>query len=272
MISRHTPLLHRRCLGMSARSPAHRCDQPRDRRGDRPHRGGHGGRCRSRGGGGAAGVRAYLAAGRWPSGSRCWSGSDLLEERTEEFARRSPPRWARRSLRPRGAVPLRHRARARAIEVLARFAFEERRSTASTCVREPIGVVGLITPWNWPLNQIACKVAPALAAGCTMVLKPSEMAPLNACSSPRSCTSRHAAGRLQHGQRHRRRGRRGHVGASRRRHGLASPARPAPASLVAQAAAATSSAWRRNWAASRPTSSCPTPISPTRRAKRRRAA
>jgi aldehyde dehydrogenase (NAD+) len=47
-------------------------------------------------------------------------------------------------------------------------------------VREPIGVVGLITPWNWPLNQITCKVGPALAAGCTMVLKPSEIAPLDA--------------------------------------------------------------------------------------------
>ena len=47
-------------------------------------------------------------------------------------------------------------------------------------VREPIGVCGFITPWNWPINQIACKVAPALAAGCTMVLKPSEIAPLSA--------------------------------------------------------------------------------------------
>ena len=46
--------------------------------------------------------------------------------------------------------------------------------------KEPIGVCGFITPWNWPLNQIACKVAPALAAGCTMVLKPSEIAPLDA--------------------------------------------------------------------------------------------
>ena len=46
-------------------------------------------------------------------------------------------------------------------------------------VREAIGVVGLITPWNWPLNQIVCKVAPALAAGCTMVLKPSEIAPIS---------------------------------------------------------------------------------------------
>ncbi len=44
--------------------------------------------------------------------------------------------------------------------------------------REPIGVVGMITPWNWPLNQITCKVAPAIAAGCTMVLKPSEIAPV----------------------------------------------------------------------------------------------
>jgi aldehyde dehydrogenase (NAD+)/betaine-aldehyde dehydrogenase len=50
----------------------------------------------------------------------------------------------------------------------------------SRVVREPIGVLGAITPWNYPLNQIACKVAPALAAGCTVVLKPSEVTPLNA--------------------------------------------------------------------------------------------
>jgi betaine-aldehyde dehydrogenase len=50
----------------------------------------------------------------------------------------------------------------------------------STVVREPVGVVGAITPWNYPLHQIAAKVAPALAAGCTVVLKPSEVAPLNA--------------------------------------------------------------------------------------------
>ena len=63
-------------------------------------------------------------------------------------------------------------------KVLGSFQFEEQRG--STLMRkEPIGVCGLITPWNWPLNQIACKVAPALAAGCTMVLKPSEIAPLS---------------------------------------------------------------------------------------------
>jgi aldehyde dehydrogenase (NAD+) len=50
----------------------------------------------------------------------------------------------------------------------------------STVLREPVGVVGAITPWNYPLNQIACKVAPALAVGCTVVLKPSEVTPLNA--------------------------------------------------------------------------------------------
>lgn len=62
------------------------------------------------------------------------------------------------------------------LQVLRDYAFEERIG-AAMLVREPIGVVGMITPWNWPLNQIACKVAPALAAGCTMVLKPSELAP-----------------------------------------------------------------------------------------------
>jgi aldehyde dehydrogenase (NAD+) len=68
---------------------------------------------------------------------------------------------------------------AEAIRVLRDYAFET--ALGSTLLRrEPIGVCVLITPWNWPLNQIAAKVAPALAAGCTMVLKPSELAPLDA--------------------------------------------------------------------------------------------
>lgn len=65
------------------------------------------------------------------------------------------------------------------LEVLKSYDFEEALGTAMI-VREPIGVIGMITPWNWPLNQIACKVAPALAAGCTMVLKPSEFTPSSA--------------------------------------------------------------------------------------------
>jgi aldehyde dehydrogenase (NAD+) len=68
---------------------------------------------------------------------------------------------------------------ATARKVLADFEFEKEMGT-TLITREPIGVCALITPWNWPINQIACKVAPALAAGCTMVLKPSEVAPLNA--------------------------------------------------------------------------------------------
>lgn len=64
-------------------------------------------------------------------------------------------------------------------QLLAETKFEEPIGT-SLVVREPVGVVGCITPWNYPLHQIAAKVAPALAAGCTVVLKPSEVAPLNA--------------------------------------------------------------------------------------------
>jgi aldehyde dehydrogenase (NAD+) len=63
--------------------------------------------------------------------------------------------------------------------VLASYEFEQARG-GTKIVREPIGVCGFITPWNWPMNQIACKVAPALAVGCTMVLKPSEIAPFSA--------------------------------------------------------------------------------------------
>jgi aldehyde dehydrogenase (NAD+) len=68
---------------------------------------------------------------------------------------------------------------ATAIDVLKNFEFEEQHG-ATLVVKEPIGVCGLITPWNWPINQIAVKVYPALATGCTMVLKPSEVAPYSA--------------------------------------------------------------------------------------------
>jgi len=66
-----------------------------------------------------------------------------------------------------------------AIDALKSYKFEEAVGSAMV-VKEPIGVCGLITPWNWPMNQIAVKVAPALAAGCTMILKPSEIAPFDA--------------------------------------------------------------------------------------------
>ncbi|MFT4800209.1 MAG: aldehyde dehydrogenase (NAD+), partial [Candidatus Azotimanducaceae bacterium] len=68
---------------------------------------------------------------------------------------------------------------ATAMQIMKDFQWEEQKGRYFLR-REPVGVCGLITPWNWPINQISCKVAPALAAGCTMVLKPSEVAPINA--------------------------------------------------------------------------------------------
>jgi aldehyde dehydrogenase (NAD+) len=64
------------------------------------------------------------------------------------------------------------------LEVLKTFEFDEVLNN-TLITREPIGVCGFITPWNWPMNQITCKVGPALATGCTMVLKPSEVAPMS---------------------------------------------------------------------------------------------
>ena len=65
-----------------------------------------------------------------------------------------------------------------ALETLKNYDFEQQKD-GLFIRKEAIGVVGMITPWNWPINQIACKVAPALAAGCTMILKPSEVAPVS---------------------------------------------------------------------------------------------
>ncbi len=86
----------------------------------------------------------------------------------------APSSLSRKAQAPAGLAHLLETAK-----VLEHFKFEELKG--STLMRkEPVGVCGLITPWNWPMNQIVCKVAPALAAGCTMVLKPSEFAPLSA--------------------------------------------------------------------------------------------
>ena len=69
---------------------------------------------------------------------------------------------------------------ATAIDVLKKFHFEEQRG-ATMMVKEPIGVCGMITPWNWPINQVTVKVFPALATGCTVVLKPSQESHFSAC-------------------------------------------------------------------------------------------
>jgi aldehyde dehydrogenase (NAD+) len=88
-------------------------------------------------------------------------------------------RWARRWTLPASAQAWAGQVHLESTITAARaFHWEEQQGT-TLIIREGIGVCGLITPWNWPMNQIACKVAPALVAGCTMVLKPSEIAPLS---------------------------------------------------------------------------------------------
>lgn len=112
---------------------------------------------------------------------------DLLERIIESYKKFLPAMASAISDEMGAPLPLANAAQAPSglghfmttLAVLKDFEFEEDLGTARV-IREPAGVCGLITPWNWPLNQIACKVAPALAAGCTMVLKPSEVAPNNA--------------------------------------------------------------------------------------------
>ena len=138
------------------------------------------------------------------------------------------------------------------LEVLKNFKFEE--AVGSTVVvREPIGVCGMITPWNWPINQIACKVAPALATGCTMVLKPSEVAPF---SADHLAEIMHAAGvptgvfNLVNGDGPEVGAR--DVRATRTSTWSRSPARPAPASRWPRAAADRQARQPRSSAASQP--------------------
>jgi aldehyde dehydrogenase (NAD+) len=111
----------------------------------------------------------------------------ILNRVVEEFEKRVPelgtaiteemgaPKWLADGTQ--AAVGVNHFKTA--ISVLEKFEFEEDRGT-SRVSREPIGVCGFITPWNWPIHQICAKVAPALAVGCTIVLKPSEIAPFSA--------------------------------------------------------------------------------------------
>jgi aldehyde dehydrogenase (NAD+) len=97
--------------------------------------------------------------------------ADVAEAITEEMG---APGWL--SQRAQAAMGVAHLQTA--LAVLKDYHFEELRGT-TMLAKEPIGVCGFITPWNWPMNQIVCKVAPALATGCTMVLKPSEVAPFS---------------------------------------------------------------------------------------------
>jgi aldehyde dehydrogenase (NAD+) len=104
----------------------------------------------------------------------------LMEERAEELAQAisremgAAISFARATQVPFGIAHIRA-----AIEVLETYQFLTLQGPTAI-LREPIGVCGLITPWNWPIYQITAKVAPAIAAGCTVVLKPSELSPLSA--------------------------------------------------------------------------------------------
>jgi aldehyde dehydrogenase (NAD+) len=104
---------------------------------------------------------------------------EIYNRRAEDIARAvsdemgAPMYWARDAQTWAGRAHMEA-----TIKALEDFEFEHQRG-GTRVVQEGIGVVGLITPWNWPLNQIVCKVAPAMAAGCTMVLKPSEIAPMS---------------------------------------------------------------------------------------------
>jgi aldehyde dehydrogenase (NAD+) len=105
---------------------------------------------------------------------------EVYNRRTADLATAvSQEMGALKTLATQVQVPIGAGHFAEVIRVLESFQFVERKGN-HVIRHEPIGVCGFITPWNWPLNQVACKVAPALAAGCTIVLKPSEVSPLSA--------------------------------------------------------------------------------------------
>ena len=130
-----------------------------------------------------AAARAFPAFAGWPRAERAAllrRVHGLILERAEDFAQLlmaemgAPIAYARAAQVPLAAEHVRVAA-----ELAESYPFQTMRGT-TLIVREPIGVCGLITPWNWPLYQITAKVAPALATGCTVVLKPSELSPLSA--------------------------------------------------------------------------------------------
>ena len=141
--------------------------------------------------GSAADVDRAVAAARaaWPAFARTTREERLaLLERVMQVYRKRMKDIGRAISDEMGAAqPFAERIQAGAglgqimtvTDALKSYPFEERLRSAMI-TREPIGVAGMVTPWNWPLNQIGCKVAPALAAGCTMILKPSEYTPTSA--------------------------------------------------------------------------------------------
>ncbi len=130
----------------------------------------------------AAAKRAFASFSLWPVAERLVLLKKILEvynERFEDIAQAVSQEMGAPLSFAREAQAWAGRAHMEAtIAALETYEFSEKRGS-TTVVKEPIGVCALITPWNWPLNQIVCKVAPAIAAGCTVVLKPSEIAPIS---------------------------------------------------------------------------------------------
>ncbi len=130
----------------------------------------------------AAAKRAFASFSLWPVAERLALLKKILEvynERFEDIAQAVSQEMGAPLSFAREAQAWAGRAHMEAtIAALETYEFSEKRGS-TTVVKEPIGVCALITPWNWPLNQIVCKVAPAIAAGCTVVLKPSEIAPIS---------------------------------------------------------------------------------------------
>ncbi len=142
----------------------------------------------------AAARAAFPAFTTWPVAERIALLRRVLEiynDRYEDFAQAmriemgAPVEWARGAQAWAGQVHIES-----TLTAAEEMVWEYSRGN-SRIIYEGIGVCALITPWNWPMNQIACKVAPALVAGCTMVLKPSEIAPLSGALFAEVC---HAAG------------------------------------------------------------------------------
>jgi len=131
----------------------------------------------------AAARRAFPA---WSATSR-EERIAVLERIVAEYARRLPDiaaavtaeMGAPRTLAEKAHAPIGLGHFQTALDVLRTYAFEQPHG-ATRIVKEPVGVCGMITPWNWPMNQTSCKIAPALATGCTIVIKPSENAPYSA--------------------------------------------------------------------------------------------
>jgi len=142
--------------------------------------------------GSAADVDKAVAAAR--KAFETWSQTSVDERKAvldkviAVYSRRMPEMAETISMEMGAPLPLANAAQAPAglgylmdaRKQLDEFQFESDYGKGRRILREPIGVIGMITPWNWPMNQVCAKVGPALAAGCTMVLKPSELAPLNA--------------------------------------------------------------------------------------------